>query len=316
MLLEVMFNGRASMDLSIIIVNWNTKKLLVECLDSIFATTQNIDFEIWVVDNHSTDGSPEMIREDFSEINLIENEKNIGFAKANNQAYQKCRGKYILLLNPDTVVENDAIERLFHFLNHTPEAGMVGARLLNPDKTLQSSAFPVPTLSKEFWRLFHLDYFVPFASYSMEKWDLDSVREVDTLLGACILIRREALDRFSLFDEEYFIYSEEVDLCTRLKKEGWKLYWLPSAVVIHYGAQSTQQVAEEMFLKLYAGKIHYFRKHHSKISVLVYKLILLLATISRLVLTPFAFIEEPVKRDEHLVLSNNYRRLLWSLPNL
>ena len=157
------------MDLSIIIVNWNTKKLLVECLDSLYASPLNIDFEIWVVDNNSTDGSSEMIRENFPEINLIDNEKNIGFAKANNQAFQKCRGKYILLLNPDTVVENDAIEQLVRFLNQTPDAGMVGARLLNPDKTLQISAFPVPTLSKEFWRLFHLDYFVPFANYPMEK---------------------------------------------------------------------------------------------------------------------------------------------------
>jgi len=314
--LEDIFSGGAGMDLSIIIVNWNTKKLLVECLDSIFATTLNVDFEIWVVDNHSTDGSPEMIREDFSEINLIDNEKNIGFAKANNQAFQKCRGKYILLLNPDTVLENDAIEQLVNFLNQTTDAGMVGARLLNPDKTLQTSAFPVPTLSKEFWRLFHLDYLVPFANYPMETWDLESAREVDTLLGACMLIRREALNQFGLFDEEYFIYSEEVDLCTRLRNDGWQLYWLPSAVVVHYGAQSTQQVAEEMFLRLYAGKILYFRKHHSKIEVIIYKLILLLATMFRLILTPFAFLEEPVKRDAHLVLSNNYRRLLWSLPNL
>jgi GT2 family glycosyltransferase len=304
------------MDLSIIIVNWNTRKLLLECLNSIYASSLNIEFEIWVVDNYSADDSPAEIRENFPEIYLIENEKNIGFARANNLAYQKCRGKYILLLNPDTVVENDAIEQLVRFLDQTPDAGMVGARLLNPDKTLQISAFPVPTLSKEFWRLFHLDYFVPYANYPMEKWDMDSAREVDTLLGACILIRREALDLFGLFDEEFFIYSEEVDLCTRLKKVGWKLYWLPSAVVVHYRAQSTQQVAEEMFLKLYAGKILYFRKHHSKIEVLIYKLILFFATISRLILTPFAFIEEPVKRDEHLVLSNNYRRLLWSLPNL
>ncbi|MHA2096966.1 MAG: glycosyltransferase family 2 protein [Candidatus Hodarchaeales archaeon] len=304
------------MDLSIIIVNWNTKKLLVECLDSIYASPPNSEYDIWVVDNSSTDGSPDMMRNRYPEVNLIDNNENIGFAKANNQAFQKCQGEYILLLNPDTVIKTDAIEKLVHFLNQTPDAGMVGARLVNPDKTLQVSAFPVPTLSKEFWRLFHLDHFVPFANYPMEKWDLDSVREVDTLLGACILIRREALGKFGLFDEEYFIYSEEVDLCTRLKKGGWHLYWLPSAVVVHYGAQSTQQVAEEMFLRLYAGKILYFRKHHSNLVVFVYKLILFLATISRLILTPFALMEEPVKREEHLVISNYYRRLLWSLPNL
>ncbi|UCF26759.1 MAG: glycosyltransferase family 2 protein [Chloroflexota bacterium] len=304
------------MDLSVIIVNWNTKNLLVECIDSIYTAPPNSEFDIWVVDNSSTDGSPEIIRNRYPEVNLIVNKENIGFAKANNQAFNQCRGKYILLLNPDTVVKPEAIEKLCRFLNQLPEVGMVGPRLINADKTLQISAFPIPTLSKEFWRLFHLDVFVPYGKYPMKDWDVDTAREVDTLLGACMLIRREALGKSNLFDEEYFIYSEEVDLCARLKKGSWHLYWLPSAVVIHYGSQSTQQVAEDMFLKLYAGKILYFRKHRSKFAVLVYKIILFLATISRLVLTPFALIEEPVKRDEHLVLSNYYRRLLWSLPSL
>lgn len=310
------FSGWVRMNLSIIIVNWNTKKLLVECIDSIYASHPITEFDIWVVDNASSDGSPEMIRDRYPDVNLIVKRENIGFARANNQAFQHCEGKYILLLNPDTVVEPNAIEDLVQFLDETPNAGMVGPRLLNPDKSLQISAFPIPTLSKEFWRMFHLDTFVPYANYPMDKWDLDAVREVDSLLGACMLIRREALGNIGLFDEEYFIYSEEVDLCTRLKKGGWQLYWLPSAAVVHYGAESTQQVAEEMFLRLYAGKILYFRKHHSNFSVLVYKLILFLATVSRLLLTPFALIEEPIKRNEHLVLSNNYRRLLWSLPSL
>lgn len=304
------------MDLSIIIVNWNTKKLLVECLDSIYRSPQNIEYDIWVVDNASTDGSSELVRERYPEVNLIANEVNIGFARANNLAYQQCTGKNILLLNPDTVVEPHAIEKLIQFLNQKANAGMVGPRLLNPDGTLQVSAFPVPTLSKEFWRLFHLDNFIPYAKYPIETWDTGSVREVDTLLGACMLIRRETLGESSIFDEEYFIYSEEVDLCTRLKKDGWHLYWLPSSVVIHHGAQSTQQVAEEMFLKLYAGKVLYFRKHHSKVAVFLYKLILLLAAMSRILLTPLAWVEKPIKRDEHLVLSNYYRRLLWSLPGL
>jgi GT2 family glycosyltransferase len=304
------------MKLSIIIVNWNTQKLLVECIDSVYASAPKTNFDIWVVDNASTDGSPDLIRERYPEVKLIQNRENIGFARANNQAYQQCEGKYILLLNPDTVVEPNAIEDLVRFLDETPNAGMVGSRLLNPDRTLQVSAFPLPTLSKEFWRMFHLDNIVPYANYPMKKWDLDSAREVDSLLGACMLIRREALGNSGLFDEVYFIYSEEVDLCTQLKKDGWKLYWLPSAVVVHYGAQSTQQVAEEMFLRLYAGKILYFRKHHSEFSVLIYKLILFLATTSRLFITPFVFLEEPIKRNEHLVISNYYRRLLWSLPSL
>lgn len=304
------------MEVSIIIVNWNTKQLLADCIDSIYSSPPGVDFDIWVVDNFSSDGSPEMVRERFPKVQLIDNKENIGFARANNQAMRKCQGKYILLLNPDTVVNPDAIVELVDFLNQTPQAGMVGARLINPDRSLQESAFPLPTLFSEFWRMFHLDYFVNVANYPMDEWRLDSAKEVDTLLGACMLIRREALEQDDIFDEDYFIYSEEVDLCTRLKKTGWHLYWDPNAVVMHYGAQSTQQVAEEMFLRLYEGKILYFRKYRSRISVLVYKLILFLATIPRLFLTPFTLFENPVEREKHLLISKNYKRLLWSLPRL
>lgn len=304
------------MQISIIIVNWNTRELLVDCIESIYASPPEGKFDIWVVDNFSSDGSPAMIRDSYPDVKFIENDENVGFAKANNQALRKSQGDYVLLLNPDTVVKANAISELIHFLDNNPDAGIAGARLINPDGTLQISAFPFPTLIREFWRMFHLDSVVCLSNYPMTKWNKDQAREVDTLLGACMLIRREAINQFGLFDEDYFIYSEEVDLCTRLKEAGWRLYWVPGAVVIHYGGISTQQVSEEMFLRLYEGKILYFRKHHSNLSVFVYKLILIAATITRLVLTPFALVEEPAKRDEYHTLSSNYRRLLKSLPGL
>ncbi len=304
------------MQISIIIVNWNTRELLVDCIESIYASPPEGKFDIWVVDNFSSDGSPAMIRDSYPDVKFIENDENVGFAKANNQALRKSQGDYVLLLNPDTVVKANAISELIHFLDNNPDAGIAGARLINPDGTLQISAFPFPTLVREFWRMFHLDSVVCLSNYPMTKWNKDQAREVDTLLGACMLIRREAINQFGLFDEDYFIYSEEVDLCTRLKEAGWRLYWVPGAVVIHYGGISTQQVSEEMFLRLYEGKILYFRKHHSNLSVFVYKLILIAATITRLVLTPFALVEEPAKRDEYHTLSSNYRRLLKSLPGL
>jgi GT2 family glycosyltransferase len=154
------------------------------------------------------------------------------------------------------------------------------------------------------------------AKYPMNRWNIEQTREVDILKGACMIIRREALDRVGLLDEEYFMYSEEVDLCTRLTQSGWHLYWVPSAEVIHFGGQSTQQVAEEMFLRLYQGKIMYFRKHQSNLAVMVYKFILCIAALVRLVLTPFALLEEPTQRRRHLDLSHNYRQLLISLPSL
>ena len=304
------------MQISIIIVNWNTRELLADCIESIYVSPPEGKFDIWVVDNFSSDGSPAMIRESFPEVNFIENNENVGFAKANNQALRISQSEYVLLLNPDTVVKSNAISELILFLDNNPDAGIAGARLINPDGTLQISAFPFPTLFREFWRMFHIDSVVCLSNYPMKNWDQDQAREIDTLLGACMLIRREALIQFGLFDEEYFIYSEEVDLCTRLNDAGWRLYWVPSAVVIHYSGRSTQQVSEDVFLRLYEGRILYFRKHHSKLSVFVYKLILFAATITRLVLTPFILVKEPAKRNEHLSLSNNYRRLLWSLPGL
>jgi hypothetical protein len=133
-------------------------------------------------------------------------------------------------------------------------------------------------------------------------------------MGACILLPRRALDAAGLFDEDYFMYSEEVDLCHRLRKNGYSLHWVPEAEVIHFGGQSTQQAAEEMFLRLYQGKILFFRKHYSWIVVQAYKLILFLASLGRLALTPLAYLEGPVRRQQHLNLSNNYLRLIGSLP--
>jgi GT2 family glycosyltransferase len=304
------------MDISIIIVNWNTRELLSQCLASIFGSQTDKEFEVLVVDNGSSDESVHMVTAGYPQVRLLANEKNVGFANANNQALRQSAGEYVMLLNPDTIVKPDAITKLALFLDQTPDAGAAGPRLLNPDGSLQVSAFPQPTLFREFWRMFHLDNLTHVAAYPMDQWVLDEAREVDVLMGACMLIRSEVLDAAGLLDEEFFIYSEEVDLCTRIRRSGWRLFWVPSAEVIHFGGQSTQQVLEDMFLRLYQGKILYFRKHHSKLEVILYKLILFMATLARLALTPIAYLESSAKRREHLDLSRNYRRLLWEIPSL
>jgi N-acetylglucosaminyl-diphospho-decaprenol L-rhamnosyltransferase len=150
----------------------------------------------------------------------------------------------------------------------------------------------------------------------MAGWDLDTPREVDMIQGACLLLRREALDQVGLLDEDYFIYSEEVDLCHRLRQRGWKVYWVPQAQVIHYGGQSTRQVAADMFLRLYQGKVLYFRKHHGRLAAQAYKLILLIAALARLLLSPLAWLERPPLRQQHLALADHYRRLVMALPEM
>ena len=303
-------------DLSIIIVNWNTRDLLAQCLDSVFETAGDLDLEVFVVDNASTDCSADTVRKDFPQVKLIENNENVGFARANNQAIQESTGRYVLLLNPDTEVRTDALETLVRFMEEHPGTGAAGAGLINPDGTIQPSCYPSPTLLRELWRLFHLDAIRPYARYDLHDGILETPQEVDFVHGACLLLRRKALDQVGSLDEDYFIYTEEVDLCHRLRQKGWKVYWVPKAVVVHYGGQSTHQVAARMFLQLHESKILYFRKHHGPLSAQLYKLILLVSALVRLAVSPLAWLEHPPKRQQHLALASHYFRLVKALPRM
>jgi hypothetical protein len=304
------------MDLSIVIVSWNTRKLLEECLASIQSNPPVGEYEVWVVDNASTDGTSSSIQQNYPQVKLINNTNNIGFANANNLAISQCTNRFILVLNPDTVIKPDALPTLIRYLDEHPRSGAVGPRVLNPDGTLQTSCYPAPTLARQLWKLLHLDSLHAFGEYDQTRWDQKRDRHVDVIQGACLLLRKEALDQVGLFDEDYFMYTEEVDLCYRLKKAGWELTWVPHAEVIHYGGQSTQQVAPEMFINLYQSKILYFRKNHGRAVSLMYKLILFVVSLIRVLLTPLTWLEGPSRREQHLKLSTNYRRLLLELPGL
>jgi GT2 family glycosyltransferase len=300
--------------LSIIIVSWNTWELLEGCLTSIYAHPPNGEFEVFVVDNASSDGSAQMVEERFPAVHLIENHENVGFARANNQAIIKTTSPSILLLNPDTEVKQGAFDKLINFMDDHPRAGAAGSRLLNPDGSLQTSCHPQPTLLRELWRLFHLDKIHPYGIYPMHAWDLEVPRSVEVLQGASLILRREALDQIGLLDEDYFVYSEEVDLCFRLQKAGWELYWVPDSQVIHHEGESTKLISDEMFLQLYKSKLLYFRKHHGFMAAAFYKGILFCAGLARLLVSPLAWLERPPRRQHHLSLAGNYFRMLMALP--
>lgn len=304
------------MSLSIIVVSWNTRDLLIQCLSSIFTYPPTDSFDVWVVDNASEDGSNEAVIRHFPQTNLIENDSNVGFATANNQVIHNSKGEYLLLLNPDTEVKPGALETLIQFMDQHKEVGAVGPRLQNSDGSIQVSCYLAPTLMREFWRLFHLDVFWDYSSYPMFEWDLATAREVEVIQGACLLLRRIALDQVGLLDEDYFIYSEEVDLCVRLRRAGFHLFWIPQAEVVHYGGRSTEQVQAEMFIHLYRSKVLYFRKNHGLPKSILYKLILFTATISRLLLSPFTLFERPSTRDRHLGVVRNYCDLLMEIPKM
>lgn len=305
-------------DLSILIINWNTRDLLAQCLTSIYADwpAGDGDFEVIVVDNASADGSAAMMRHCFPQAFLVENDRNAGFAAANNQAIGRSRGRYVLLLNPDTVLQPGALASLVTFMGMYPEAGAAGSMLLNPDGTLQPSCHPFPTLGGEMWRLLHLDQLIPLAVYRMADWPLDRPRAVDSVQGASLIVRREVIDRIGALDESYFMYSEEVDWCLRIRRAGWKIYWVPASRIFHFGGQSTRQAATAMFLQLYRAKVQYFRKHFGAFHGFLYKGELLFASAVRLLLTPVMGVLQPGKRRERAVLARRYGRLILALPRM
>ena len=306
--------------LSIIIISWNTKALLVECLESVESGLHEWilrgEVETFVVDNASRDDSVAAVRSRFPWVTLIENTGNVGFAAANNQAIERSTGEYVLLLNPDTRVIGDALQQLVDFLDAHPEAGANGARLLNADGTLQPSCSPAPTLLREASRMFHLDALHPLGVYRMQTWPTTEPREVDVIQGACLLLRRDLLAQVGGLDETYFMYSEEVDLCMRVQRTGARLYWVPTSQVIHYGGQSSRQVATPMFLQLYRSKVLLFRKYHGRLRTAAYKLILMLATGVRLLASPLALLERSPQRERHLTLASRYWQLMLALPGM
>lgn len=306
----------ADMDLSIIIVSWNTRDLLAHCLSSIFTHPPPGKFEVIVVDNASVDGTAAMVRERFPWVRLMAMERNLGFAAANNRAIETGQGRYLLLLNPDTIVQSGALIALVDFMDKTPDAGAAGSLLLNSDGTLQISCYPVPTLGRELWRLFHLDRLSPRAVYPMADWAADVPRAVDTIQGASFMVRRDVLHRTGSLDESFFMYSEEVDWCLRIRSAGWKIYWVPDSRVVHHGGQSSSQVQSKMFLQLYRGKLTFFRKHYGRISGLLYKGELFIAAIARIILTPIACLLAPQKCGEYTTLARQYGRLVISLPKM
>ncbi len=299
--------------LTIIIVNWNTCALLRAALTSLDAATQALNCEVVVVDNASTDGSVAMIERAFPHVRLLQNEHNVGFARANNQALARSRSEYILLLNSDTVVQPNALQQLLAFARLHPEAGGMGPRLLNSDGSLQISCYPLLTASREFWRLIFLDELLARrATYDMARWSTTRPREVEVIQGACLLLHRTALDQVGFLDERYFMYSEEMDLCYRLRQADWKLYWVPQAQVIHYGGASSAQMAAEMYVQLYRSKVQFQRKFWGRRHARRFKALLALAYIPRWALTRSAAYFNAGCREQ----ATTYRRCLQELPQM
>jgi hypothetical protein len=271
--------------ISAIIVNWNTRALLKKCLDAIIVSSQGLDVDVWVVDNGSQDGSPAMVKADYPQVHLIENQANVGFARANNQAARECQGEYLLLLNSDAFVYPNTLRCMLKVMADFPQAGAVGCQLLNEDLSLQRSCYSFPTLATELWQTLWLDRLFPksklFGEYLMTYWQMDDPREVDVVMGACMLVRCSALGEAELFDETFFMYSEEVDLCYRLKHSGWKVRYAPDAKAVHLWGGSARLVKVETLIRLYRSRVQFFRKHYGRLPAAIYKGLLYINSFSR-----------------------------------
>lgn len=233
------------LQLSIIIVNWNTRDITRDCLRSVREHAGGLSYEVIVVDNASSDGSAEMVRAEFPDVRLIANDTNLGFGRANNQAMRVARGRYFLLLNSDTVVCDDAIQRLVNFVANDPAIGIAGCKLLFADRTLQSSCSRFPSLRVALLEDLMLYKFLPrrlqgellLGGY----WPHDHARDVDAVWGAAMIVRREVFEQTNGFDERIFMYGEDLEWCMRVRDRGWRIAFTPEAAIIHLNHKSSEQ---------------------------------------------------------------------------
>ena len=257
------------MKLSIVIVNYNTEELLGGCLESVYAGANGTPFDIWVVDNNSRDDSVRMVKSRFPKVRLIENSANLGFSRANNEAIAQSKSDYILLLNPDTLIVEDAIERMVKFMDAHPKVGIAGCKVLNTDRTLQLACRrSIPTPKVAFYRLTGLSKLFPknraVARYNLTYFSPDETHEVDAVSGAFLMIRRQAIEDIGLLDERFFMYGEELDWCLRAKRAGWGVMYHPEAEIIHYKGESTKTNSRKAALEFYRAMYLFHKKHFAK----------------------------------------------------
>ena len=255
-------------DVSVIIVAWNVRQLLHDCLKSVYEKTRDIDFEVIYVDNASEDGSVQMVKEQFAEVRIIENDKNEGFIKANNQGIEIAQGRYVLLLNSDTILLDNAVAKTVRFADANPDAAVFGCKVLNPDRTIQRTCFMYPSVLNMFLAATYLYKMFPksrfFGREHMTWWGFDEAREVETICGCFSLVRKEAIDQVGLMDERYFVYGDDPDWCYRFRKAGWKVMFTPDGRIIHYGGQTTSQKARAFRLQLEGSKLIFMKLHRSR----------------------------------------------------
>ncbi|OPA76072.1 glycosyl transferase family 2 [Paenibacillus selenitireducens] len=257
------------MDLSIIILNYNTRQLTLDCLQSVYSSITKFSYEVIIIDNHSKDDSVQHFQQQYPMATLIANEDNVGFSRANNQGIRIAQGRYILLLNSDTIVEPDTLDIMIRFMDEQPNVGASGCKVVLPDGSLDKACrrgFPTPSAS--FYYAFGFSKLFPnnprFNQYQLGYLSSDESYPIDCLVGAFMLVRREAIDQVGMLDEEFFMYGEDIDWCYRIKEAGWQIYYYAETKITHYKGASSRRKPYKIIYEFHRAMYLFHRKHYRK----------------------------------------------------
>jgi GT2 family glycosyltransferase len=301
------------MDLSVIIVNFNTASLLRECLNSVDKTKDDIHLEIIVVDNNSKDQSVDMVKKDFPQVRLIANSENIGFAQGVNQGLNLTKGRYFLLLNPDAKVLPGVMKGLIGFMDRNKDVALSGVQLLNPDGTKQNSIANFPTLTQELFNKSFLKILFP-QKYPSKYREFRSPIEVESVIGACMIVRPEAVKQVGELDPKYFLFLEETDWCFQMKKKGWKIYHLPQFKAYHRQGQSLIDLKSKGRIEYYRSYYRFFKKNYNQASHFFLRAVVFIKTLINLSLNLLALIFTLGSKKEYKEKFWIYSHLLlWHL---
>lgn len=276
--------------LSIIIINWNSVEYLKKCLQSIYCQNNNLDFEVIVVDNASYDGCDEFIRNEFPQVEFIQSKENVGFARANNLGYEYSSGRNLLFLNPDTEILDSAINKMYSYLESLTDVGAVGCKLLNTDLSVQTSCIqPFPTILNQALDVEYLKLKFP----KLKLWGITPLffndgnpEEVEVISGACIMTKRDVFEKIGMFSTDYFMYSEDVDLCYKIWQAGYKAYYINDAEIIHHGSGSSGKKQDNYFsiLSMKESRMKFLKKTRSKFYANLYRLSIIIISLFRIIL--------------------------------
>lgn len=296
-------------ELSVCIVSWNTRELLRDCLSSLAADPASVDWEIIVVDNASTDGSPDMVVEEFPEVALIASARNLGFSGGSNAGLERATGRCLVILNPDTRVEVGALAGLAQYLDAHPSVGAVGPQLIRGDGSLELSCGRTPSLGSEIVHKLLLHRVFPFFRFG--RWNHESTRLVGWVTGACLMVRREAADQVGFLDARMFMCFEDLDWCMRLHRAGWEIAYYPAHRVIHLGGQSIQQNREEMLVVSQQSLFFLFQKHSGPLQLMALRALTVVEMLLRSLVWSGLRLAVPGRRCEARQRLAAYRRILY-----